>query len=88
MSKKRLICLVICFAMLLPCILTGCTTTKTDEEEGDAVDNSAKTITMWVMTSEDTTEQAKKLVNEAFTKITKSMYKTHLGIKFSTDVVY
>ena len=88
MSKKRLICLVICFAMLLPCILTGCTTTKTDEEEGDAVDNSAKTITMWVMTSEDTTEQAKKLVNEAFTKITKSLYKTNVVIKFCTEDEY
>ena len=74
--------------MLLPCILTGCSKKTTDEETGEVVDNSAKTITMWVMTEDETDEQAEKLVNEAFTKITKSKFKTNVVIKFCTEDEY
>ncbi len=87
--KKRLICLTMSILMLLACVLTGCSgTDKTDEGEESTVDNSAKTITMWVVTSDETTEEAKKLVNEEFTKITKSKFKTNVVIKFCTEDEY
>ncbi len=87
--KKKLICLTMSILMLLACVLTGCSGAD-DTEEGDesTVDNSAKTITMWVVTSEETTDEAKKLVNEEFTKITKSKFKTNVVIKFCTEDEY
>ncbi len=87
--KKRLICLTMSILMLLACALTGCSDTDTAEEgEESTVDNSAKTITMWVVTSDETTDEAKKLVNEEFTKITKSKFKTNVVIKFCTEDEY
>lgn len=47
--KKKLVCLALSIVMLLSCLLTACSTT-TDEEDDETVDNTAKTITMWVMT--------------------------------------
>lgn len=85
--KKKLICLTLSILMLLTCVLTSCTTQK-DPEEESTVDNSAKTITMWVITDDETTDQAKKLVNEAFTKITKAKFKTNVIIEFCTEDEY
>ncbi|MBQ9779433.1 MAG: hypothetical protein IJW00_00650 [Clostridia bacterium] len=86
--KRRLVCLTLSILMLLSCLLTGCAQKTTEEEKDDTVDNSAKTITMWVVTEEETTEQAQKLVNEAFTKITKAKFKTNVVIKFCTEDEY
>lgn len=48
--KKKLVCLTLSILMLLSCMLTGCSTSTDDENgEDEAVDNSAKTITMWLM---------------------------------------
>ncbi len=85
--KRRLVCLTLSILMLLTCLLTGCQP-KTTEPDEETVDNSAKTITMWVVTEDETTEQAQKLVNEAFTKITKAKFKTNVVIKFCTEDEY
>ena len=85
--KRKLICLTLSILMLLSCLLTSCGE-KTTEKEEETVDNSAKTITMWVVTEDETTEQAQKLVNEAFTKVTKSKFKTNVVIKFCTEDEY
>ena len=73
--------------MLLTCLMTSCGEKKTETPD-DQVDNSAKTITMWVVTEDETTEQAKKLVNQAFTKVTKAKFKTNVVIKFCTEDEY
>ncbi|MBE6557787.1 MAG: hypothetical protein E7661_02075 [Ruminococcaceae bacterium] len=87
--KRKLICLTLSILMLLSCLLTGCSqASKNGEGEEEAVDNSAKTITMWVMTNDETDEEAMKLVNEAFTKITKAKFKTNVVIKFCTEDEY
>lgn len=88
--KKKLICLTLSILMLLSCVLTSCSNVgKGDEtDDGSDVDTSAKTITMWVMTSEETTERAKELVAAEFTKITKSLYKTNVVLKFCTEAEY
>ncbi len=85
--KTKLICLTLSVLMLLSCLLTGCAE-KTTEEEEEQVDNSAKTIVMWVVTNEETTPEAEKKVNEAFTKITKSKFKTNVVLKFCTEDEY
>ena len=56
--KKRLICLFLSILMLLTCALTACSTTKTEEEDTEETqeDNSAKTITMWVIADDPVVE--------------------------------
>ena len=72
--------------MLLACLFS-CTPA---EEEGteEVTDTSAKTITMWVVTNDETTPEAQAKVNEAFTKITKSKFKTNVVLKFCTEDEY
>lgn len=91
--KRKLVCLLLAFVMLLSCFLTGCTQEEqTNEGDGsgeEAVDNSAKSITLWLIEEEGMTEQAKKLVSEAFTEITKSAFKTNVVLKYcSADTYY
>ncbi len=87
--NKKLICLTLSILMLLTCVLTGCGSSK-KEEGGDeaAVDNSAKTITMWVITDDTTTDAAKEQVNAAFTEITKAKFRTNVVLKFCTEAEY
>ena len=55
--NKKLLCLILSILMLLTCLLTGCSTTKdTEEDEDSAADNSAKTITMWVIAEDPVVE--------------------------------
>ncbi len=87
--NKKLICLTLSILMLLTCVFASCSTTSKDpEEEESTVDNSAKTIVMWVITDDETTDEAKELVNEAFTKITKAKFKTNVIIKYCTEDEY
>ncbi len=86
--KKKLICLTLSLLMLLTGVLSGCSTAKTEEDKKDEVDNSAKTITMWVVTDDETTLEAQEKVNEAVSKITKSKFKTDVVIKFCTQDKY
>ena len=88
--KKKLLCLTLSLMMLLSCVLVSCSNAgKTGEDDGgDEVDNSAKTIVMWVVTEEETDEKAMELVNDAFTKITKAKFKTNVVIKFCTEDEY
>ncbi len=85
--NKKLICLTMSILMLLACLFTSCSGVKTEEEDS-GVDNSAKTITMWVITDDATTDTAKEKVNEEFTKITKAKFKTNVVIKFCTEDEY
>ena len=90
--NKKLVCLTLSILMLLACAFTSCSVQQgaTDEEgEGEAaVDNSAKTIVMWVITEDETTDEAEKRVNEAFTKITKAKFKTNVVIRYCTEDEY
>ena len=87
--NKRLVCLTLSILMLLACVLTSCSSNTTDvDAAGETVDNSAKTITMWIVTNDETTDEAKKAVNDAFTKITKAKFKTNVVIKYCTEDEY
>jgi len=87
--NKRLVCLTLSILMLLTCVFASCTPqTKDPAAEGETVDNSAKTITMWVVTEDETTDEAKNAVNEAFAKITKAKFKTNVVIQFCTEDEY
>ena len=87
--NKRLVCLLLSILMLLTCVFTSCSSTTVESEESEeTTDNSAKTITMWVVTNEETTKEAEKAVNDAFTKITKAKFKTNVVIRFCTEDEY
>ena len=86
--NKKLVCLTLSILMLLTCVFASCTPKTSTEEEGETVDNSAKTITMWVVTEDETTDKAKEAVNEAFAKITKAKFKTNVVIQFCTEDEY
>ena len=92
--KKRLLCLTLGILMLLSCLLTACgNSNDSDETDGSGtttpvVDNSAKTITMWVLTNKETTPRAQKLVNKEFTRITKSKFKTNVQLVFCSEEGY
>ena len=87
--NKRLVCLTLSILMLLTCVFASCNSATKGTDTGDAtVDNSAKTITMWVVTDEETTDEAKEAVNEAFTKITKAKFKTNVVIQYCTEAEY
>ncbi len=87
--NKRLLCLTMGILMLLTCLLTACGG-STAEGPGDppVVDNSAKTITMWVLTNKETTPRAQELVNKEFARITKSKFKTNVEIVFCSEEGY
>ena len=87
--NKKLVCLTLSILMLLTCVFASCTGGKTTTDETEStVDNSAKTITMWVVTEDETTDEAKEAVNEAFAKITKAKFKTNVVIQFCTEDEY
>ncbi len=86
--KKKLICLTMSILMLLACVLTGCSSKKTDEEDESTVDNSAKTITMWLIAEEGSTKEAQDKVQAEFRKITKAKFKTDVVLKFCTEDEY
>ena len=87
--NKKLVCLTLSILMLLTCVFASCTPKTTESDDSAAaVDNSAKTITMWVVTNDETTDEAKEAVNEAFTKITKAKFKTNVVIQFCTEDEY
>lgn len=50
--NKKLICLTLSILMLLTCVFTACSSSRTEEGEESTVDNSAKTITMWLISEE------------------------------------
>ncbi len=104
--NKKLICLTLSILMLLTCILTGCSTNKKVDEdpEGEAAqDNSAKTITMWLIgedidvvqkekadgTMETLAEATERTAREqeAARKAVNKAFTTITKSKFKTNVV-
>ena len=87
--KKKLVCLTLSILMLLSCFLfTGCNNAKDEDDSEPGPDNSAKTITMYIPCKPETTEQAKKLVAEEFTKRTKATFKINVILKFINEDEY
>ena len=87
--KKKLVCLTLSILMLLSCfVFTGCNTATEEDGDTEVVYNSAKTITMYIPCSPETTEQAKKLVAEEFAKRTKAAFKINVILKFINEDEY
>lgn len=83
--KKKLSCLLIALAMLAG--MSSCV----NNSEGIEIDENTKynmTLTLWLPTSEDTTEAAITQVENAINKITKANYKTAIDICAVADDEY
>ena len=104
--KKKLMALVLCLVMLLSVFtcFTACLKEEDDDVASDiyAQDDSAKTLTMWVVTenkklsrdengelcfSKDV-QKAMDEIEAAFTKETKKNYKINVDIVFLTQDEY
>lgn len=82
--KRKLVSLFLVSAMLLACFaMAGCSTTTDDEDlDTDLVSDAVTTatLTLWIPTDENTTEEALALVEEAINKITKAKLDTAIEL--------
>ena len=89
--NKRIICLLLSAIMLLSVALTGCSK-KTDDEAMENVTETASestmTLTMYLMSESEVSEEQASKIEEAVNKITKSKFKTRLILKYFTEAEY
>ena len=82
--KRKLVCILLCLACVVTCgFFAVCedveTNTPADGSTGtdtSSVDRSSMTLTLWVPTSDDTTEEAIYAVEEAINAITQAEFDT------------
>ena len=89
--NKRIICLLLSAIMLLSVALTGCSK-KTDDEAMENVTEKASestmTLTMYLMSESEVSEEQASAIEEAVNKITKSKFKTRLVLRYFTEEDY
>ncbi len=73
--KKRLLCLVLGLLMLLPMVLTGCS-----DDDADMVYENIRTLTLYTIKEEGTTDEAIAVVEAAINDITESRFNTHIEL--------
>lgn len=83
--KKRIVSLLLVAMTVLALMLTGCS-----EGEVNLVDSTrmATTLTMWVITEDETTEKAIEEVEAAFNAVTQETYTTRVDFVFCTADEY
>ncbi len=86
--SKKIISFFLCMIMLCGTVLSGCSREKTVDEITDSATNTASknavTLSMYVVTTDETTPEAQKAVEEAFNAITKAKFKTQVNLHFCT----
>ena len=89
--KKRLFCLFLCLLMVLPLVMTSCSS-KTDEDAENDITSTASeaavSLSMWVVSDEKIPADRIAKVTEAINAITKSKFKTQLVINYLTTEEY
>ena len=83
--KRKLVCLLLAFATVFSCFaFAGCSKKSGDTTvEGTTTDTaslSTVTLTLWIPTDEDTTEEAILAVEEAINKITNAKFETAIEL--------
>lgn len=88
--KHKFLCVLLCICMLASgTLLSSCAnsnsgttagTDTTNEEGGAVVTRSSMTLTLWVPTSPDTTEEAIALTEEAINQVTQPLYDTAIKL--------
>lgn len=86
--NKKLICLLLCFAFLVPA-LASCN--KSSDALSDTATEASRyttTLNVWLITEEGTDPAQAAAVNNAINKLTKAKFKTQLNIKYLTESEY
>lgn len=83
--KRKLVCLLLAFATVFSCFaFAGCSKEGGDKTvDGTTTDTASlttATLTLWIPTDEDTTDEAILAVQEAINKITKSKFETAIEL--------
>lgn len=83
--KRKLMCLLLAFVMAFSCFaVVGCSSNSGDETvEGDTTDEAAlttATLTLWIPTDKNTTEEAILAVQDAMNKILKAKFETAIEL--------
>ncbi len=95
--KNKLVCLALSILMVMSVLLTGCATNQTTDEEATGEDGTTEdttgtratmTLTLWLPTSENTTDEAIEAVAEAVNSVTKSKFKTSIELRLIDDKDY
>ena len=94
--KKKLVCILLCAVMLISCLMsTGCSKAGTETADGtdtsgteDTGSRSSMTLSLWVPTDENTTEEALYLVEEAINRVTQSEFDTAIKLYAIPDSEY
>ncbi len=87
--KNRVIALLLALLTLLSVCLVGCGGEEEDPNNIEATSSREPiTLSMWVITDESTTEEAKDAVEAAFDSYTKSNFTTSVDLVFLTEDEY
>lgn len=82
--KRKFMCLLLALAMAFSCFAAvGCSSEEDETLEGTTTDEAALTtvtLTLWIPTYENTTEEAVLAVQEAMNKITKAKFETAIEL--------
>lgn len=82
--KRKLLCLLLALVMAVSCFaVAGCSEEDEETIEGTTTDETALTtvtLTLWIPTDEDTTEEAILAVQDAINKITKAKFETAIEL--------
>lgn len=83
--KKRFISLLLVLVMLFSALI-GCSKEEENQEikTKEQASETAKTVTMYVVTEKEVSEETANMVSEAFNQITKAKFKTRVVLTFVT----
>ena len=86
--KKRVLCLLLCLVTVLSVVLTSCSE-KSNEQAitniTEEASQSAVTLSMWVVSENEVSEETASKINEALNSITNSKFKIRLVVNFLTE---
>lgn len=89
--KNRLICLALCLLMVASVVLTGCSG-KTNEDVISDVNSqaseSARSMTMWLVSEKEVDAETASRVTKAVNDITESKFKVRMTLYFFTAEEY
>ena len=89
--NKRLLCLLLCLIMLVSVAFTGCAK-KTDEESTEDITEQASkstvTLSLYLMSEDEISEEQAQKIEDAANKITKSKFKAKLDIRYFSEKQY
>ncbi len=87
--KKKIVCLLLCLAMVLPLSLFGCSSSDDDLDlDVSETTREAKTLTFWIVTDEATTAEEQAKMESAFNAVCEKDYTTHVKFVFCTEDEY